>query len=59
MFILPEFRKGIVYKVLRNRFFAMNNKCQYYCGVALRKKTQPVKVYKVSDLVNKIYKGEE
>ena len=56
--IHPDFRQGAVYKVLRNRFFAMCNKCEYYCGSALRKRTQPIKVFKVKDLVNKLYKGE-
>lgn len=56
--IHPDFRAGVVYKVLRNRFFNICNKCDYYCGVALRKKTQPVKVFKVSDLKSKLYKGE-
>jgi len=57
--IHPDFRKGAVYKILRNRFFNMCNKCEYYCGSALRKKTQPIKVFKVKDLVSKIYKGEK
>jgi hypothetical protein len=56
--IHPDFRNGVVYKILRNRFFAKCKHCDYYCGVALRKKTQPVKVYRVKDLVNKLYKGD-
>lgn len=56
--IHPDFRQGAVYKILRNRFFAKCNNKEYYCGVALRKRTQPVKVYKIKDLVNKIYKGD-
>ena len=48
--IHPEHRKGVVYKILRNRFFKMSNKCDYYCGTALRKKTQPIKVFQVNKL---------
>jgi len=55
--IHPNFRQGAIYKVLRNRFFKMCNHCEYYCGTALRKKTQPIKVYKVKNLVNRLYKG--
>jgi len=57
VWIHPDFRKGAVYKVLRNRFFVKCNHCEYYCGSRLTKLTQPVKVFKVSELVNKLYKG--
>ena len=57
--IHPDFRSGVIYKLLRNRFFKMSHHADYYCGSALRKKTQPIKVFKVKDLVNKLYtKGE-
>jgi hypothetical protein len=56
--IHPDYRKGAVYKILRNRFFKMSNHCTHYCGSALRKKTQPIKVFEVNKLVNKLYKGE-
>ena len=56
--IHPDFRSGVIYKVLRNRFFNMCNHADYYCGSALRKKTQPIKVFKVKDLKSKLFKGE-
>lgn len=58
--IHPEWRKGYVYKALRNRFFKENFKCDYFCGEALRKKTQPVKVFKREKLLSALFtKGEE
>jgi hypothetical protein len=57
--IHPDYRKGAVYKILRNRFFKMCNHADYYCGVAVRKTSaQPVKVFQVSKLKSKLYKGE-
>ena len=54
--IKSEYRNSYVYKVLRNLFFKHNFKCDYYCGEALRKKTQPVKVFKKSELLSKLFK---
>lgn len=45
-FIRPEYRKGEVYKMLRDRFFEANKYCTYFVGNARRKKSEPVKVFK-------------
>ena len=44
-FILPEYRNSEVYKILKSKFFEYTKNCDYYCGVALRKKHQPIKVF--------------
>lgn len=54
--IQPDKRGGYVYKSLRNLFFRNNFMCNYYVGQALRKKTQPIKVFKKSDLSSKLFK---
>lgn len=43
--IHPEWRKTNVLRMLRNDFFSRNYMCDYFCGWAKRKKTQPVKVF--------------
>lgn len=48
--IHPEWRGGNVYKALRLKFFQQNHTCDYFVGEALRKKTQPVKVFKRTDI---------
>lgn len=45
-FIKENFRNGEVYKLLRNRFFEFNKDCTHFCGIARRKKSAPVKVFK-------------
>ena len=59
MFIRPEFRNGKVYKKLRNDFFKQNSHCDYYVGEALRKKSQPIKVFKRENLSSKLFKTGE
>ena len=54
-FILPEFRKGLTFKILRNRFYQVSSHCDYYVGVALRKKHSPIKVFKKSELSSKLF----
>ena len=49
-YIRPEYRKGEVYKMLRDRFFEFNKDCTYFVGHARRKKSEPVKVFKVKDI---------
>jgi len=51
-FIYPEYRKGSVYKLLRNRFFEFNEECAYFVGNARRKKSEPVKVFKRSAIMS-------
>ena len=45
VFILEEHRQSSVVKILKYKFLANNNHCEYFVGEALRKKTQPVKVF--------------
>lgn len=54
--IHPDYRNGIIYKMLKRRFFVTNYKCDYFVGEALRKKTQPIKVFKKNDLVSRLFK---
>lgn len=49
-FIRPEYRKGEVYKMLRDRFFEFNKECTHFVGEARRKKSAPVKVFKRSQI---------
>lgn len=57
VWIHPYYRRSFVYKDLKERFYKLNNHCDYYVGSALRKKTQPIKVFKKSDLHSKIFTG--
>jgi ribosomal protein S18 acetylase RimI-like enzyme len=51
VWINPEFRHSGVIKALKMKFFAANYKCEYFVGEALRKRTQPVKVFKRRDIL--------
>jgi hypothetical protein len=53
--IHPDFRQGAVYKILRNRFFLKCCKCDFFVGSALRKKTQPIKVFTRLQLHSKLF----
>lgn len=57
--IHPDFRHTNVYKILKLMFFKSNFGCDYFVGSALRKKTQPIKVFKKADLVSKLFKEGE
>lgn len=46
----PLHRRGDVIRTLRDLYFQQNQDALYFVGEALRKKTQPVKVFKASDL---------
>jgi len=54
--IHPEHRRGPVYKTLRTMFFEKNFGAEYFVGEALRKKHQPVKVFKRTDFIKKYLK---
>lgn len=45
-YIRPEYRDSNVYKQLRNRYFEINDQCTHFAGTALRKSSQPIKVFK-------------
>lgn len=50
-FIRPEYRNGVTYRMLRNRFFEVNAGCTYFVGNARRKKSELVKVFKVDKIM--------
>lgn len=52
-FILPAYRKGQVYKRLRDRFFEVNKLCTHFVGEARRKSSAPVKVFKRGEVYGK------
>ena len=45
VWIEKDFRNSYVVKELRTKFFQLNKHCEYFVGSALRKKTQPIKVF--------------
>ena len=51
-----KYRMGKVYKDLRDRFFKLNCHCDFFVGEALRKKTQPIKVFTRKDFYDKYTK---
>lgn len=44
--IHPDHRRTEVYRELRTQFMNRNSHCDYFIGQALRKKHQPIKVFK-------------
>lgn len=44
VWIHKDYRRGKVFKDLKERFFKLNSHCDLFVGEALRKKTQPIKV---------------
>ena len=54
--IKPEYRNNSVYRKLKVRFFEISHHCEYFVGEALRKHTQPIKVFKKADLAGRLYK---
>ena len=53
-FIRKEYRKGEVYKMLRDRFFEANKACDYFVGEARRKKVGLIKVFKRDKILERI-----
>ena len=51
--IHPEHRGTTVLRYLRNDFLIKNFSCEYFVGHALRKRHQPVKVFKRSEVAKK------
>lgn len=45
-FIREEYRNSSVAKQLRDRFLRINEQCTHFAGTALRKSSQPIKVFK-------------
>jgi len=56
--IHPLFRDGFVYKTLKEKFFRKNRDKKYFIGTALRKKTQPIKVFRMTDMIKNKYQGD-
>lgn len=54
--IRPEYRFSFVIEDIKKEFFEKNKHCDYFVESALRKKTQPIKVFKKEDLHNRILK---
>jgi hypothetical protein len=52
----PKFRNSSVIKTLKLLFFKHNYMCEYFVGEALRKSTQPIKVFKKDSLSSKLFK---
>lgn len=44
--IHPDYRNSFVVKYLKEKFFEQNSDAEYFVGEALRKKHQPIKVFK-------------
>jgi hypothetical protein len=59
VWIDKDYRRGKVFKTLMRDFYKRHHNCDYYVGHALRKKTQPIKVFKKEDLKSNLFiKGE-
>ena len=56
IWIKPSERRGKVFKELKRLFFEQNNDCLYFIGHAMRKKTQPVKVFSRQGFYDKYIK---
>ena len=56
VWIEPQLRSSWVTKILKIKFFKFASDCDYFCGMATRKKTQPVKVFKKSELSTKLFR---
>lgn len=50
VWIRPDYRNSFVLENLRSKFFKANAHCEYFAGIALRKKTQPIKVFERAKL---------
>jgi len=55
----PKHRNTEVVKNLKEQFFQRNIDAEFFCGEALRKKTQPVKVFKKQEAYEKWAKTSE
>jgi len=55
VWIRDDKRRSHVTKFLILEFFKHCSDCDYYVGEALRKKTQPVKVFKKADLKSRLF----
>ena len=51
-FILPDYRRGKVSRILRDRFIEVNKSCRYFVGEARRHKAGLIKVFKKEDIMS-------
>lgn len=51
--IHPEHRRSYVIRSLTRQFFKSNIDCKFFCGIARRKKHQPVKVFSAQQAYKK------
>lgn len=56
VYVDKPYRNTKVITSLKHRFFALNYDCDYFVGEALRKKHQPVKVFKRQDFYDRYIK---
>jgi len=56
VWIDKPYRRSWVTKDLILKFYKFTHNCDYYVGLATRKKTQPVKVFKKSELTSKLFR---
>lgn len=54
-YILPTARRGQVFKMLRDRFFAANRLCTHFIGEARRKNCAPLKVFRRNQVMKLQY----
>lgn len=59
IYIRPSHRNSGVIRELRYNFFKQNLGAKYFVGEALRKKTQPIKVFKMQEAYKKWAKATE
>lgn len=55
VWIDEKHRNSWVTKFLKIKFYENTHMCEYYCGMATRKKTQPVKVFRKDSLKSKLF----
>lgn len=57
IWIKSEYRHTFVLKQMESAFFDANNSCEYYAGMAQRKRTGLVKCFKKSELKSSMFTG--
>ena len=53
IWIHPDYRRSSIFKQFKRDFFRSNLDAEYFVGKALRKKTQPIKVFKKQEAYEK------
>lgn len=55
VWIRKDVRRSDVFDFLKKQFYFLNRDCEYFGGHALRKKTQPIKVFKKQNLKSRLF----